>query len=104
MMVTVSGCSGLTKAYVSVLSATGSFEISGASRWDDMRFLLSDGGLRLVRGAGDAAHQVGVVDRDLLAAGHDGELAAARIADVGDERPLRRAVVRRREHLRRHLG
>ena len=36
MIVTVPGLSGLTKAYTSVLSATGSLEISGASRWDDM--------------------------------------------------------------------
>ena len=36
IIVTKSGLSGLTKAYVSVLSATGSFEIEGASRWEDM--------------------------------------------------------------------
>src|SRR5579864_1305800 len=36
MSVTVLGLSGLTKAYTSVLSATGSFEICGASRCDDM--------------------------------------------------------------------
>ena len=35
MIVTVSGLSGLTNAYTSVLSATGSLLISGASRWDD---------------------------------------------------------------------
>src|ERR1700757_397277 len=35
MIVTVSGLSGLTNAYRSVLSATGSLLISGASRWDD---------------------------------------------------------------------
>src|SRR3989442_4301389 len=33
-IVTVSGLSGLTNAYRSVLSATGSLEILGASRWD----------------------------------------------------------------------
>src|SRR5215208_510412 len=33
MIVTVSGRSGLRNAYVSVLSADGSSEISGASRW-----------------------------------------------------------------------
>ena len=32
MIVTVSGSSGLTNAYVSVLSATGSLLIAGASR------------------------------------------------------------------------
>src|SRR3954453_1721133 len=35
MSVTVSGLSGLTNAYVSVLSARGSPEINGASRWLD---------------------------------------------------------------------
>src|SRR5947208_8768650 len=35
MIVTVSGLSGLRNAYVSVLSADGSSEISGASRWLD---------------------------------------------------------------------
>src|SRR5438105_4158740 len=33
MIVTVSGLSGLRNAYVSVLSAEGSSEINGASRW-----------------------------------------------------------------------
>src|SRR5574339_1076362 len=33
--VTVSGFEGLTKAYTSVLSASGSWLISGASRWLD---------------------------------------------------------------------
>src|SRR5438270_13667617 len=33
MMVTVSGLSGLTNAYKSVLSAAGSLLINGASRW-----------------------------------------------------------------------
>src|SRR5213596_3437164 len=37
MIVTVSGLSGLTNAYRSVLSATGSFEISGASQCENMR-------------------------------------------------------------------
>ena len=41
MSVTVSGTSGLTNAYTSVLSATGSLEIWGASRWDDMTYLGS---------------------------------------------------------------
>src|SRR5213076_2094942 len=36
-MVTVSGRSGLTKAYVSVLSASGSWLMRGASRWLDAR-------------------------------------------------------------------
>src|SRR6185503_14866951 len=37
MIVTVSGLSGLTKAYRSVLSAVGSRLISGASRWLEAR-------------------------------------------------------------------
>ena len=40
MIVTVSGSSGETNAYVSVLSATGSLLIAGASRWDDISCLL----------------------------------------------------------------
>src|SRR5438046_2450106 len=39
MRVTVFGLSGLTNAYVSVLSTTGSLLTSGASRCDDMVFL-----------------------------------------------------------------
>jgi hypothetical protein len=35
MIVTVSGLSGLRNTYVSVLSADGSSEIRGASRWLD---------------------------------------------------------------------
>jgi hypothetical protein len=38
--------SGLTNAYTSVLSATGSLEISGASRCDDIHYLT---GSKLVR-------------------------------------------------------
>src|SRR2546427_11763677 len=37
MIVTVSGLSGLTNAYTSVLSATGSLLISGASLCDDIQ-------------------------------------------------------------------
>src|SRR5216683_737548 len=37
MSVTVSGASGLTNAYTSVLSACGSLLMSGASRWLDAR-------------------------------------------------------------------
>src|SRR5580658_6714042 len=39
MRVTVLGESGLTNAYTSVLSATGSLDVSGASRCDDMSYL-----------------------------------------------------------------
>src|SRR3954452_10163026 len=41
MIVTVSGRSGLRNAYVSVLSADGSSEIRGASRW--LEALAADG-------------------------------------------------------------
>src|ERR1044071_4221280 len=40
MIVTVSGLSGLTNAYRSELSATGSLLISGASRCEDIRQVL----------------------------------------------------------------
>src|SRR5687768_12947273 len=41
MSVTVSGSSGLTKAYVSVLSTSGFAAVSGASRW--LEALPADG-------------------------------------------------------------
>src|SRR2546425_13176627 len=41
-IVTVFGRSGLTNAYRSVLSATGSLEIPGASRCDDMTHLRDE--------------------------------------------------------------
>src|SRR2546430_14437535 len=44
MMVTVSGRSGLTKAYRSVLSASGSWLMSGASRWLEARAVGSERG------------------------------------------------------------
>src|SRR4029453_5537833 len=51
MIVTVSGASGLTNAYRSELSATGSLLISGASRCEDMRH-RSFGGRRVRVGVG----------------------------------------------------
>src|SRR6185437_14866708 len=53
MSVTVSGLSGLTNAYTSVLSATGSLAISGASRCEDMRLphRLETGSNRLGNGS-----------------------------------------------------
>src|SRR5881397_2668385 len=42
-MVTVSGRSGLTKAYVSVLSASGSWLMRGASRWLDALAVVTAG-------------------------------------------------------------
>src|SRR5215471_10589292 len=46
MSVTVSGRSGLTNAYTSVLSATGSLLISGASRCEDISEVLLGSVLR----------------------------------------------------------
>src|ERR687898_69527 len=60
MMLTVSGRSGLRNAYVSVLSAEGSSEINGASRWLD------------------AWAAVGLPPRDASAANSAAEAAAAR--------------------------
>src|SRR3954453_18367951 len=53
MSVTVSGWSGLTNAYRSALSATGSLLISGASRCDDMGALPYSG----IGGLGEEAVQ-----------------------------------------------
>src|SRR6478736_7884480 len=57
--VTVPGLSGLTNAYTSVLSATGSLAISGASRCEDMRLphRLETGSNRL--GSGSRLAQTG---------------------------------------------
>src|ERR687886_828182 len=60
MIVTVSGLSGLRNAYVSVLSAEGSSEINGASRWLD------------------AWAAEGLPPRDASAANNAAEAAAAR--------------------------
>src|SRR5262245_8531703 len=83
MIVTVSGRSGLTKAYTSVESATGSFEISGASRCDDMAALLSAhvGG---VGGADDTGDEGAVVDDHLGGAVVDRDLAAISVPDAED--------------------
>src|SRR5262245_13454455 len=81
MRVTVSGLSGLTKAYTSVLSATGSFEISGASRCDDIVVSSSVAG-----GARQASYEVGVVVRDFLGADHDRDVAGGGVSDVHDQR------------------
>src|SRR6185437_6178426 len=64
MIVTVPGSSGETNAYVSVLSATGSLLIAGASRWDDISCLL-------LRRARDSRGELAVADGDFAFAGHD---------------------------------
>src|SRR5262245_50417583 len=104
MIVTVSGLSGLTNAYVSVLSATGSLLISGASLWEDIRLLLAVRG-RLEQPLDQCLVAVG----DLGRPAHHGDLAAVRIADhrdhgllgrrarrVGDLTVLQRSGCRRR--------
>src|SRR5690349_21166225 len=100
--VTVFDLSALTNAYVSVLSATGSLLISGASRCDDTRSAL--------RGVIEAGHEVLVVDDDLPLTHEQRDLGGAYIRDVGDERSLRVADVRwrrggsSRRHRRCHPG
>src|SRR3954469_25090663 len=97
MIVTESGRSGLTNAYRSVLSATGSLEISGASRWDDMAHLTGAGartgqGRREgcgIRGpSGDGAHELTgdarVADRHFAMADVQGDLARAGVDHVCD--------------------
>src|SRR5207237_1267341 len=89
MIVTVLGSSGETNAYVSVLSATGSLLVAGASRWDDMSCLL------LCR-ARDLRGELTVADGDFAFAGHDRDPVVVYICHdwfggggaglVGDER------------------
>src|SRR5690348_12228149 len=76
--VTVSGLSGETNAYVSVPSATGSLEISGASRWDDISLAS--------RGVEDAGHEVAVLDDHLALADEQPDLGKPVVLDVGDDR------------------
>src|SRR5436190_3262887 len=61
-MVTVSGRSGLTKAYVSVLSASGSWLMRGASRWRDA-LAVGTAGVRSSAPRPSAAHAP-MTDRD----------------------------------------
>src|SRR5690349_2437251 len=90
MMVTVLARSGLTKAYVSVLSATGSLLMAGASRWVDISLTPCSAGR-----VDDSAHQRLVLDRDLALTDDDGELAAAGVAHVGDHRAFGQRARRR---------
>src|ERR1700734_263625 len=80
MSVTVSGWSGLTNAYTSVLSATGSLEISGASRCDDIALPPLPGG------AGDPGGQVTVAYPGLGGTGEQLDVAGPQVADVQYER------------------
>src|SRR5438093_3145466 len=77
MSVTFVASTGSTTASTSVLSATGSFEISGASRCDDIASLLRD--------RDKAGDERGVAAHDLACADHDDDLAFPNVADVGDE-------------------
>src|ERR1700729_2331772 len=80
MIVTVPGSSGETNAYRSVLSATGSLLIAGASRWDD---ICSSSARR----ASDPGSDLAIVQLHLTLAGHHRDLTGAGIADVRDDRP-----------------
>src|SRR6202521_316470 len=78
MRVTVLGASGLTNAYRSVLSATGSLAMAGASRCDDISLPL--------RRRGVQAHgEVGVANNEPLRADEERDLAGGEVADVSDE-------------------
>src|SRR3954471_9862134 len=79
MPVTLSGGSGLTNAKTSLLSPAGSFEISGASRCEDISALLS------VEVAGQGAGQGAVADDDLALPAHQPDLPAVEVPDVGDD-------------------
>src|SRR5579875_350517 len=84
--VTVLGLSGLTKAYRSVLSATGSLEMSGASRWDDISLPpLELGAFRscLWQNSNQAHHKLRIAKNDFLSAGHHTDLARSEIAHMG---------------------
>ena len=79
---TVSGRSGLTKAYTSVLSAVGSLEICGASRCDDM--VTPYGGL--AGGSDQVLHEGRVTVGDLSFAEVEADVAGRGVGDVGDDR------------------
>src|SRR5689334_4949693 len=79
MIVTVPGSSGDTNAYTSVLSATGSLLIAGASRWDD----ISSGSL--LRRAGDPGGDLAIVQLHLALTRHHRDLSGVGLADVGHD-------------------
>src|SRR5580704_2132015 len=93
MSVTVSGLSGLTNAYTSVLSATGSLEISGASRCDDiqlphwLRWGDDSGPRGSAGGAGDPGGQVLVAQPGLTGPGEHLDVPRPGVADVHHDRP-----------------
>ena len=77
----MSGSAGLTNAYTSVLSATGSLGISGASRCEDISLAS--------RRVQDPGHQVAVVDHDLAFSDEQPHLGPSVVVDHGQHR-LRR--------------
>src|ERR1700761_4571103 len=92
-MVTVPSFSGLTKAYRSVLSATGSWEIAGASRCDDISSPRGSWSAQRcatwrspsLRGPHELLGQVDVDVADCLVADEDGNFPRLCIVDVGDD-------------------
>src|SRR6516164_10553298 len=115
MSVTVPLFSGLTKAYRSVLSATGSFEISGASRCDDMSHLISvladwnrEIGLArpvtrpLLRRANEASRELGISDGRRARPEVHLDLTGGGIRDPGHQRLTHARD--RRVHPSRRLG
>src|SRR5215470_20117635 len=79
MRVTVSGQSGLTNANTSVLSATGSLAISGASRCDDIP------NLPLLNGPRQLGGQGGVTEPHLAGPGEDLKLSGGSVPQVHHE-------------------
>src|SRR5215472_3666305 len=79
MRVTVSGQSGLTNANTSVLSATGSLAISGASRCDDIPNLPLPNGPRQLGGQG------GVTEPHLAGPGENLKLSGGSVPQVHHE-------------------
>src|SRR5712692_9748900 len=76
--------SGRTNAYRSVLSATGSLAMAGASRWDDMSYLTprSSRPRRRVQAHGE----LGVTDDKSVRADEKRDLARGEVSDVRHER------------------
>src|ERR1700694_3081945 len=106
MIVTVSGLSGLTNAYVSVLSATGSLLISGASRCDDMAtpLVLSRSCLWSASPVEQPLHQHGISVCRLARPVHHGHLTAPGVANVRHDRLARARTRRLGDHWLRFGG
>src|SRR6516225_4215100 len=99
MIVTMLGLSGLTNAYRSVLSATGSLAISGASRWEDITYLAL--GERSVACVEQSVCEARIAEHDFLRSREQADLAGREVANMGDDRFGHRA----RRHVRdRRLG